>query len=85
MGYKEDDKAAFLQSGRCDQVRLIREVEVHDNFSFGEDSSCDSHTDKSVRSESETENENVSATSTQTSSEGSDQDIGVPKKTYGCT
>ena len=48
MGNKEDDKAAFLQSGRCNQVRLVREVEVHDNFSFGEDSSCDSHTDKSV-------------------------------------
>ena len=31
-GSKEDDKAAFLQSGRCDQVRLIRELEVHDNF-----------------------------------------------------
>ena len=66
-------------------MRLVREVEVHDNFSFGEDSSCDSHTDKSVGSESETENEHTSATSTQTSSEGSDQEIGVPKETYGCT
>ena len=66
-------------------MRLVREVEVHANFSFGEDSSCDSHTDKSVGSESEAENGNISTTSTQNSSEGSAQEIAVPKRTYGRT
>ena len=72
---KEDDKAAFLQSARCDQVRLIRELETHENLIHEEDSSSESLTDKSIETESEAEFVTASASSTQVSSGGSDLEL----------
>ena len=65
---KEDDKAAFLQSARCDQVRLIREIETHEDLMHEEYSSSESLTDKSIETESEAEFVTASARGTQVSS-----------------
>ena len=84
-GNKENVWAAFLQSARSDQVRLIREIETHEDLMHEENSSSESLTDKSIETENEAEFVTASASNTQVSSEGSDLEGKTPKKTYGNT
>ena len=43
---KEDDRAAFMQWGRFDQVRLIREIQSHEDHMQEEYTSSESFSDK---------------------------------------
>ena len=72
-----------MQSGRFDQVRLIREIQSHEDHMQEEYNSSESFSDKIGDTESEAEFVTASASNNQISSEESDLEGKYPKRTYG--